>query len=175
MDTDPFRAPIFKRIDDPWIGLLVLGIFIFVSAIVALIVLCCFWRRHQQQNKMYNESFILSNKPTGRRPCEDQPSTSYETQVLIRNKSSTSLHELWCLPRKWKRLFRRSTKRDFRPIWHLLRIFNEFINSTKGLSIIVSVIFISASSRTTKAYFWPHKLFTHAREFGTLYQKKVSF
>ncbi|UJR35909.1 hypothetical protein I4U23_028650 [Adineta vaga] len=82
MDLNIARAPIFKRIDEPWIALLVLGIFIFISSIVALIILCYFWRRHQQRTRLYNESFLLSNKPTGRKQMDDQQLKSYETQKM---------------------------------------------------------------------------------------------
>ena len=88
MDPNLYRAPIFKRIDDPWIALLVLAAFMFVSSIVALIILCCFWRRHKQRTRLYNQSFILSNKPTGRKQVEDQQPATYETQVLLEKELS---------------------------------------------------------------------------------------
>jgi hypothetical protein len=90
IDSTLIRAPVYKSIDDPWIGLLVLSIFIFVSSIIAIIVLHFLWRRHQQLTQFYNESYILSNKPTGKRQIpvqmEDQQIKPYETQVDISDK-----------------------------------------------------------------------------------------
>ena len=95
IESTLYRAPVFKRIDDPWIGLLVLAIFIFVSAIIAIIVLCFLWRRHQQRMKLYNESYIFSNKPTGKRQIpiqiEDHQPKSYETQVCVSNRQKKRL------------------------------------------------------------------------------------
>jgi hypothetical protein len=85
IDSILSHTPVFKRIDDPWIGLIVLGIFIFVSSVIAMIVLCCLWRRHQQRTQFYNKTSILSNNPTGKRQIDDQQSKPYETQVFIRN------------------------------------------------------------------------------------------
>jgi hypothetical protein len=82
-------SPLFKRIDDPWIGLLALVIFIFVASIIAIIVLYFLWRRHQKHTQFHNQSYILSNKPTGKRQLpiqiEDQHPKPYETQVFIFN------------------------------------------------------------------------------------------
>ena len=88
-DIDSFlsRAPVFKSIDEPWIGLLVLGIVIFVASVIAIILLFIFWRRHQKQTEVQNRSYILSNKPTGKRqiPVQlgDEQPQSYETQVFV--------------------------------------------------------------------------------------------
>lgn len=68
------RAPLFTRIDDPWIGLVVLGGFILISSILAMIVLCCLWRRHQKRSQLESESYMLGNAPNGRRPEPDQMS-----------------------------------------------------------------------------------------------------
>ena len=66
------RAPLFTRIDDPWIGLVVLGGFILISSFFAMIVLCCLWRRHQKRSQLESESYMLGNAPNGRRPGPDQ-------------------------------------------------------------------------------------------------------
>lgn len=90
-DIDPnlLIDPIFKTIDGPWIGLLVLSIFILVSSIIAIIALHFLWRRYrlQQHKQFQNQSYILSNKPTGKRQVpvqiQDQKPNPYETQVCI--------------------------------------------------------------------------------------------
>lgn len=91
MDNDNLnfvQENVRKSIDDEWIGLLVLSIFIFVSSIVGIIVLFFFWRRYQQQqtNSSDNQTLRLSNEPTGKRQIpvqfieqQDQP---YETQQM---------------------------------------------------------------------------------------------
>ncbi len=89
IDSTLVNVPVFKPIDDPWIVLLVLSIFIFVSSIIAMIVLYFLWRRHRQLTQFYNESYILSNKPTGKRQIpvliEEQQPKTYETQVYVLN------------------------------------------------------------------------------------------
>ncbi|CAF0857539.1 unnamed protein product [Rotaria sordida] len=82
-----FHVPVHKSIDDPWIGLLVLCIVIFVSSIVSIIILCLQWRRYQQSKQINNENYILSNKSTtGKRQIpvqiEDQQPKPYETQRM---------------------------------------------------------------------------------------------
>jgi hypothetical protein len=88
-------ALVFKRIDDPWIGLLVLSIFILASSIIAMIVLYFLWRRYRRLTKFYNESYILSNQPTAKRQIpiqiEEQQPKPYETQVYILNIKQTFL------------------------------------------------------------------------------------
>jgi len=85
IDSTILDAPVYKRIDDPWIALLVLSILLFVVSGIAIIVLYIFWRRYRQLTKVTNESYILSNKPTGRRQIpiqiQDQPPKFYEPQV----------------------------------------------------------------------------------------------
>ncbi|CAF1201855.1 unnamed protein product [Didymodactylos carnosus] len=56
-------APFHKRIDDPWIALIVLSIFILVATIIAIITLCIFWRKHKQRTLFNNESYTLNSKP----------------------------------------------------------------------------------------------------------------
>lgn len=89
IDSSPIEVPVYKTIDGPWIGLLVLSILIFVISIIAIVVLYFLWRRHQQNTQFYNESYILSNKPTGKTKIpiriEDQQPNSFETQVNIFN------------------------------------------------------------------------------------------
>ncbi|CAF2479967.1 unnamed protein product [Rotaria sp. Silwood2] len=86
IDSTSFRVPVYKRIDDPWIGLLVLAIFIFILSIISIVVLCVLWRRYQQHTQIYNENYVLSNKPTGKRQIpvqvEDQQPKPYETQKM---------------------------------------------------------------------------------------------
>jgi len=87
IDSTIVPAPVFKRIDGPWIGLLVLSIFILISSIIALIILYFLWRRHRHLTEFYNQSYILSNQPTGKRQIpvqfEEQQPKPYETQVYI--------------------------------------------------------------------------------------------
>jgi hypothetical protein len=42
-----YHVLVFKRIDDSWFGLLVLGI--FMSLVIAIVELCLLWRRDQQR------------------------------------------------------------------------------------------------------------------------------
>jgi hypothetical protein len=90
-----YRVPSFKRIDDSWIGLLVLAIVIFVSSVISIVVLCILWRRYQQRTKFNNESYMLSNNPSGRRQIpvqiDDQQPRGYETQVCFSNKQRFSI------------------------------------------------------------------------------------
>ena len=81
IESPLLHTPVFKRIDDPWIALLVLGIFIFISSIIAVIALCFLWRR-QQNTQFHNESYILSDKPNINRQMPDHPPQDYETQVF---------------------------------------------------------------------------------------------
>lgn len=77
--------PVYKRIDGPWIGLLVAAIVIFLAAAIAIPLLLCCWRRYQQSTQAEDQNEILSTKPTGERPIpiqiEEQPTKFYETQV----------------------------------------------------------------------------------------------
>lgn len=77
----------FKTIDDPWIGLLVLGSLIFIIPIIAILVFCFLWRRYQKFKPIQNENYILGNKPTGKIPIpvqiQEQPQKAYETQVYF--------------------------------------------------------------------------------------------
>jgi len=73
-------SSIFNEIDVYWIVLIVAGIFIFVSAIITIIVLCLLWRRHRKSTQLN----IKLNENT-QIPVEvyDRPLQSYETQVCI--------------------------------------------------------------------------------------------
>ncbi|CAF0907043.1 unnamed protein product [Adineta steineri] len=123
IDSNLFPTSIIKRIDNPWIGLLVLGIFILISSIIALIVLCFLWRRHQQRTQLYNENFILSNKPTGKRQIpiqiEDQQSKSYETQkmeVFVPSNDNERIHTRFTSPndiQQVQQFYERTTKAYF--------------------------------------------------------------
>ena len=78
---------VYKRIDDPWIGLLVLSILIPLFSIIGIIALVFFWRRSRQLRQVDNPNYILNNKSTGQRQLpvqiEDQQLKPYETQVNI--------------------------------------------------------------------------------------------
>lgn len=80
-----FRVPVFKRIDDPWIGLFVLAGVTLISAFIAMIVLCLLWRRHQRRTKYYSKSSMLSNAPSGQKtmslPMGDSSANNYDSQV----------------------------------------------------------------------------------------------
>jgi uncharacterized membrane protein len=73
-------SSIFNEIDVYWIVLIVAGIFIFVSAIITIIVLCLLWRRYRKSTQLN----IKSNEDT-QIPVQvnDRPFQSYETQVCI--------------------------------------------------------------------------------------------
>ncbi|CAF3545751.1 unnamed protein product [Rotaria sp. Silwood1] len=77
------RSSPSKRIDEPWIALLVLGIVIFFLSIIAIIVLCLLWRRYQQRTQIKN---YLNNKSNGIRQIpvqiDNRQSKSYETQKM---------------------------------------------------------------------------------------------
>jgi hydrogenase-4 membrane subunit HyfE len=81
IDSTILDVPVYKRIDDPWIALLVLSILIFVLSAIAIPVLYFFCRRYRQSMQSINESYILSNKPTGRRQIPIQ--IDDQTQVKI--------------------------------------------------------------------------------------------
>ncbi|CAF4575271.1 unnamed protein product [Rotaria sp. Silwood1] len=98
-DSTSFRASVYKRIDDPWIGLLVLAILIFVTSIISIVILCFLWRRYQQRKQIYHENHVLSNKPTGKRQIsvqlEDQQPKTYETQrmeVFVPQNNEERIH-----------------------------------------------------------------------------------
>jgi len=89
MSTTNIQQPLFKRIDDPWIALIVLAVFILISTIIAIIILCLLWRRHKRLTQFYNESYILNTKSTQPLPSPIQdyyPTNSrpknYETQSV---------------------------------------------------------------------------------------------
>ena len=85
LSSSLFRIPVFKRIDDPWIGLFVLAGFTIISALIAMVVLCLLWRRHQQRTKYYRKSSMLSNAPSGQKsmplPVGDPSGNPYDSQV----------------------------------------------------------------------------------------------
>ena len=88
MDSLEKDLPEYKRIDGPWIGLLVLGIVIFLAALIAIPILYFCWRRYQQANAAEDKNEILENKPASERQIsvqiDDQPRNFYETQVTTR-------------------------------------------------------------------------------------------
>ena len=87
-DFDSIRddVPVHKRIDGPWIGLLVLAICIFLATAIAIPLLFFCWRRYQQSTQAEDQSEILSTKPTSDRQIpiriEEQPPKFYEKQVM---------------------------------------------------------------------------------------------
>jgi hypothetical protein len=94
-ESSSFRTSIFKRIDDPWIGLLLLAGVTFVSSIIATIILCCLWRRHQQHQQFHNQGYILGNQPNGQRTIpihiDDDTSRKYlDRQVCCQMPTETS-------------------------------------------------------------------------------------
>lgn len=77
--------PVFKEIDGPWIALLILGIFIFISSLIAIIVLFILLRRHQKYVQVQNRNLALTNQSNELRqiPIQtiDRQASIYETQV----------------------------------------------------------------------------------------------
>ncbi|CAF3655524.1 unnamed protein product [Rotaria socialis] len=88
--TTSFRAPEFKRIDAPWIGLLILGIIIFLSSIISIAIVFLLWRYFRLRAQLTNQTqthTLTTNTATGKRPIpvqieEEQPPTIYETQKM---------------------------------------------------------------------------------------------
>jgi len=89
-DSDFVQENVRKSIDDQWIVLLVLSIFIFVASIIAMGVLFFCWRRYQQQQQQQtihsdNRTVSLTNPPTGKRQIpvrfDERQDQAYETQV----------------------------------------------------------------------------------------------
>jgi hypothetical protein len=78
-----YELPVFTRIDDPWIALLILGIFMFILSVVAIVVLCLLWRRHKKHTQ-----FVVNNQfdATAQQPAQIQNrhSQTYETQVCMK-------------------------------------------------------------------------------------------
>ena len=70
------QSIVFKQIDDPWVALLILGIFMLLSSITAIIVLCLVWRHHRKHTQIKNQNYILTNPKIDTRPLN-----SYEIQV----------------------------------------------------------------------------------------------
>lgn len=99
-DIDSIRDdhPVYKRIDGPWIGLLVLAICICLATAIAIPLLFFCWRRYQQSTQVEDQSEILSTKPTGDRPIpiqiEEQPTKFYETQVTTFVAEENRFHNL---------------------------------------------------------------------------------
>jgi hypothetical protein len=83
IDSTIQDAPVYKRIDDPWIALLVLSILIFVLSAIAIPVLYFFWRRYRQTIRSPNENYILSNKPTGRRQIPIQIEDQAQVNIFL--------------------------------------------------------------------------------------------
>ena len=88
INLTPYPKQVHKRIDGPWIALLVLSILIIVSSIIAIIILCLIWCRHKKRKSFRNENYTLSHKRTGtirQIPVEiqDQQLKPYETQVYL--------------------------------------------------------------------------------------------
>ena len=67
-ESNLFRAPLFKRIDNQWLGLLLLAGFVVISSTIALCALYCLWRRYRNREPFTNQSSIISNSPVGQRP-----------------------------------------------------------------------------------------------------------
>ena len=79
--------PQYKRIDGPWIGLLVLAAVIFLASLIAIPLLYLCWRRYQQATRVEDKSEILENQSASQRQIpihvEDPPRDFYEAQVNI--------------------------------------------------------------------------------------------
>lgn len=79
--------PVFKRIDDPWIALLALAIFILLASIVALIVLCIVWYYTEKRSQLKKKNYILNHKPNHTRQIPVYINhcqlPAYETQVYL--------------------------------------------------------------------------------------------
>jgi hypothetical protein len=71
---DYFRSSIFYQLDVSWIVLIAAGIFMFISSIITIVVLCLLWRRHRTSIPMNTNTQIPI-------PIEN---VHYETQVCIK-------------------------------------------------------------------------------------------
>lgn len=82
-----FRTPLFKRIDNPWLALLILAGFVLVSSIIAMIALCILWRRYKRRRPyVTNQSSMISNPPLGQQrptpmPMDGPYEKNYNPQV----------------------------------------------------------------------------------------------
>ncbi|UJR10127.1 hypothetical protein I4U23_014350 [Adineta vaga] len=79
---DDIEYPVFKSIDGPWIALLIIGILMFISSLIGVVLLYIVWRRFNQQSPIRNATY----KPNGNIKIpieinERQPQT-YETQKM---------------------------------------------------------------------------------------------
>jgi heme/copper-type cytochrome/quinol oxidase subunit 2 len=86
--ADDNDSSIPRRIDVSWIILLVIGILIFISSIITIIVLCLLWRRHRQRRQLNDKKSVLNNKPNVMNTpvpvqINDRQVQSYETQVCF--------------------------------------------------------------------------------------------
>jgi len=80
---------VYKPIDGPWIALLVIGILMIISSIIAIVMLYFFWRRYQRRTQLNQVNYILNPKPNGNNiqipiQINDRQPQSYETQVCIK-------------------------------------------------------------------------------------------
>lgn len=156
-----FRVPVFKRIDDPWIGLFVLAGFTILSALIAMIVLCLLWRRHQQRTKYYSKSSMLSNAPSGQRsmplPVGDPSGNHYESQVgqLMSTKEAvkdlhrdiSSREPIYLLLHTIENEISMNFNVNFRHMMFISHFMKGFLKDQLDL------ITIDFYSRATKAYF----------------------
>ena len=87
MGSSASSPDVYKSIDDAWIGLLILAIFILVASISAIIALFLLWFRYQRTRRLFQESYLSSPKATNRRAIpvqiDEYPTTGYETQVVF--------------------------------------------------------------------------------------------
>jgi uncharacterized membrane protein len=71
-------SSIFNEMDIYWIVLIIVGIFMFISSVITIIVLCLIWRRHRKSIIQFN------NKPSVNTvEINDRQSQNYEIQVYI--------------------------------------------------------------------------------------------
>ena len=87
MSSSSSPTDMYKAIDDAWIGLLVLAIFILAVSLSAIIALCLLWHRYQRARRLFQASHLPSPKMTNRRAIpvqiDEYPNTGYETQVVF--------------------------------------------------------------------------------------------
>jgi hypothetical protein len=71
----------FNQLDVYWIVLIVVGIVMFISSVITIVVLCLLWRRHRKISTQ------VDNKPNENTQIpmqiKNRQSQNYETQVCI--------------------------------------------------------------------------------------------
>jgi hypothetical protein len=103
-------SSILNETDAYWIVLIIVGIVMFLSSAITIVVLCFLWRRHRKRLTQVNTQIPMQ--------INNRPLPNYETQVCIKilfwfffMKEDFSF-----LNRKWKYLYHSMKKIQLREI-----------------------------------------------------------